>query len=246
MGYWDASHCLRDIQQVWTNAKLYNPSSHPIYEWATALEMEVSTWLRRLPREVSRDMRAVEERNLKACSNILAEIRRGEKVLAEQLGLRQLERRLELGRFESVEEVAGSFREKVGQAYREGRIDCNLISEVQHSFEVEFANRVYAWEEEVEEEDVLEEGVDEGEVEHKRLLELLSMSRRLESDLGSLRFEREWNGSENYFLSSGVENATSEESMEEETVEENKESSHFIVKRFQNNHICGSQFIVEP
>ena len=61
-------------------------------------------------------MRAVEERNLKACANILAEIRRGEKVLAEQLGLRQLERRLELGRFESVEEVAGSFREKVGQA----------------------------------------------------------------------------------------------------------------------------------
>ena len=193
-------------------------------------------------------MRAVEERNLKACANILAEIRRGEKVLAEQLGLRQLERRLELGRFESVEEVAASFREKVGQAYREGRIDCNLISEVQHSFEVEFANRVYAWEEEVEEEDVLEEGVDEGELEHKRLLELLSMSRRLESDLGSLRFEREWNGSENGldFVSSGVENATSEESMDGEAVEENKESSHFIAKSFQSNHICDSQFIVEP
>ena len=193
-------------------------------------------------------MRAVEERNLKACANILAEIRRGEKVLAEQLGLRQLERRLELGRFESVEEVAASFREKVGRAYREGRIDCNLISEVQHSFEVEFANRVYAWEEEVEEEDVLEEGVDEGELEHKRLLELLSMSRRLESDLGSLRFEREWNGGENGldFVSSEVENATSEESMDEETVEENKESSHFIAKSFQSNHICDSQFIVEP
>ena len=193
-------------------------------------------------------MRAVEERNLKACANILAEIRRGEKALAEQLGLRQLERRLELGRFESVEEVAASFREKVGQAYREGRIDCNLISEVQHSFEVEFANRVYAWEEEVEEEDVLEEGVDEGELEHKRLLELLSMSRRLESDLGSLRFEREWNGSENGldFVSSGVENATSEESMDGEAVEENKESSHFIAKSFQSNHICDSQFIVEP
>ena len=202
--------------------------------------------MRQLPREVSRDMRAVEERNLKACANILAEIRRGEKVLAEQLGLRQLERRLELGRFESVEEVAASFREKVGQAYREGKIHCNLISEVQHSFEVEFANRVYAWEEEVEEEDVLEEGVDEGELEHKRLLELLSMSRRLESDLGSLRFEREWNGSENDFVSSGVENATSEESMDEETVEENKESSHFIAKSFQKNHICDSQFIVEP
>ena len=193
-------------------------------------------------------MRAVEERNLKACANILAEIRRGEKVLAEQLGLRQLERRLELGRFESVEEVAASFREKVGQAYREGRIDCNLISEVQHSFEVEFANRVYAWEEEVEEEDVLEKSVDEGELEHKRLLELLSMSRRLESDLGSLRFEREWNGSENGldFVRSGVENATSEEPMDEETVEENKESSHFIAKSFQKNHICDSQFIVEP
>merc|ERR1712233_186993 len=116
--YWDANHCLRDIQQVWTNAKMYNPASHPIHEWAATLEMLVSTWLRRLPSEVGKDLRlAVEERNLRACTNILTEISRSQTVfLAKQLGLPELERRLASGEFES------------GEAYREGTLDCNLVS----------------------------------------------------------------------------------------------------------------------
>jgi len=40
--YWDAAHCAREIQQVWTNAKMYNPDSHPVHQWAVKLEMLVA------------------------------------------------------------------------------------------------------------------------------------------------------------------------------------------------------------
>jgi len=219
--YWDSQHCIRDIQQVWINAKLYNLANHPVHQWAVKLEMLVSAWLRRLPSEVGRDLRlAMEERNLRACSNILVEIRRNQPLfLADQLGLRELERRLALGEFQSAEQLAGRFRVRVGRAYREGKLDCNLVSDLHHSFEVEFANRVYAWEdvpveeekeeEEEEEQDVLEEE----EVEHKRLLSLLSMSRRIERELGSLTMERRWN---DHSEEEPEEGAISDESMGEE------------------------------
>jgi len=266
--YWDAQHCIRDIQQVWINAKLYNLSSHPVHQWAVKLEMLVSTWLRRLPSEVGRDLRlAVEERNLRACSNILLEIRRNQTLfLADQLGLPDLERRLALGEFQSAEQLAGRFRVLVGRAYREGKLDCNLVSDLHHSFEVEFANRVYAWEDvPVEEEDDEDDDIlEEEEVEHRRLLSLLSMSRRIESELGSLTMERRWNGhseeepeegaisdesmgeEENYSRGSILENsrAFSDESMEEDgRVGENYSggsSSNHFVKIFQNIGICGN------
>jgi len=257
--YWDANHCLRDIQQVWTNAKLYNPVSHPIHEWAATLEMLVSTWLRRLPREVGKDLRlAVEERNLRACTNILTEISRSQTVfLAEQLGLPELERRLASGEFESGEQLAGRFRMGVGRAYREGRLDCNLVSDLHHFFEVEFANRVYAWEdvpvseEEEEEDDIEDEGeedvLDEDELEHKRLLSLLSMSRRIERELGSLKMERRWNGQSEEEPDEGV---VSDESMEEEEegmMSENYSkgsSKNHFGKSFQN--IYGNRQQLEP
>jgi len=199
--YWDARHCVRDIQQVWTNAKMYNPDSHPVHQWAVKMEMHVSTWLRRLPSEAGRDLRfAVEERNMRACANILAEIGRTQTLFlaTDQLGVRDLERRLALGEFESAEQLAGRFRVGVGQAYREGRLDCSLVSDLHHFFEVQFANRVYAWEDvsedvEVEEEEEEEDVPEEDYLEHKRLLSLLSMSRRIEKELGSLRMEKGWN-----------------------------------------------------
>jgi len=251
--YWDANHCLRDIQQVWTNAKLYNPASHPIHEWAATLEILVATWLRRLPSEVGRDLRrvAVEERNLRACTNILAEISRSRTVLAEQLGLRDLERRLASGEFQSGEELAGRLRMRVGRAYREGRLDCSLVSDLHHFFEVEFANRVHAWEDvpvgEEEEEDIVEEEgeeevLDEDELEHKRLLSLLSMSRRIERELGSLTMERGWNG---HSEEEADEGAFSDESMEEEermiceNFSRGSSSNHFV-KSFQNIGIFGN------
>jgi len=220
--YWDVHHCIRDIQQVWTNAKLYNPDSHPVHQWAAKLEMLVSTWLRRLPSEIGRDLRrAMEERNLRACGNILAEIRpRQTLFLADQLGLRELEIRLALGEFQSAEELAGKFRVRVGQAYREGKLDFNLISDVHHSFEVEFANRVYAWEgvsvgeeEEEKQEEKVQDILEEEELEHKRLLSLLSMSRKIERELGSLRMQRRWNDQSE---GEAEEGAVSDESMEEE------------------------------
>lgn len=273
--YWDANHCHRDIQQVWTNAKLYNPANHPIHEWAATLEMLVWTWSRRVPREVGRDSRrGIEERNLRACTNIVAEIRQRQPVvLADQLGLQELERHLELGEFQSAEQLAGKFRLRVGRAYREGKLGCNLISEAHHSFEVEFANRVHAWEEEVEEDDVPEEEeveemeedvLEEDELEHQRLLSLLSMSRRIERELGSLRIERKrwnhsvseekrWNHSEEKIWNHSEEEADegefSDESMEEEGMmyenySRGSSSNHFV-KSFGNIETYSNQLHAE-
>merc|ERR1711974_503282 len=71
------------------------------------------------------------------------------------------------GEFQSGEELAGRLRMRVGRAYREGRLDCSLVSDLHHFFEVEFANRVYAWEDvpvgEEEEEDDIVEAMEEEE-----------------------------------------------------------------------------------
>ena len=206
---------------------------------------------------------------MRACANILAEIGRTQTLFlaTDQLGVRDLERRLALGEFESAEQLAGRFRVGVGQAYREGRLDCSLVSDLHHFFEVQFANRVYAWEdvpedvevvEEEEEEDVPEEDY----LEHKRLLSLLSMSRRIEKELGSLRMEKGWNDhseeegtisdqsmggemSENYSGKSSIlqrSRAVSDESMEEDgRIGENYSRRNYFVKSFQNIGIFGSQ-----
>merc|ERR1711974_530325 len=195
---------------------------------------------------------AVEERNLRACTNILAEISRSRTFLAEQLGLRELQRRLASGEFQSGEELAGRLRMRVGRAYREGRLDCSLVSDLHHFFEVEFANRVLAGEdvpvgEEEEEEDIVEEEgeeevLDEDELEHKGLLSLLSMSRRIERELGNLTMERGWNG---HSEEEPDEGAFSDEAMEEEEgmICENfsrVSSSNHFVKSFQNIGIFGN------
>ena len=136
---------------------------------------------------------------------------------------------------------------------------------------MQFANRVYAWEdvpedvevvEEEEEEDVPEEDY----LEHKRLLSLLSMSRRIEKELGSLRMEKGWNDhseeegtisdqsmggeiSENYSNSKisilQRSRAVCDESMEEDgKIGENYSrvlSRNHFAKSFQNIGIFGSQ-----
>merc|ERR1719367_2543790 len=252
---------------------MYNPDSHPVHQWAVKMEMLVSTWLRRMPSETGRDLRfAVEERNMRACANILAELAETQTLFlaTDQLGLRDLERRLALGEFESAEQLAGRFRVGVGQAYREGRLDCSLVSDLHHFFEVQFANRVYAWEDvpegvevEEEEEEDEEDVPEEDYLEHKRLLSLLSMSRRIEKELGSLRMEKGWNDhseeegtisdqsmggemSENYSGKSSIlqrSRAVSDESMEEDgRIGENYSrplSRNHFVKSFQNIGILG-------
>merc|ERR1719365_563574 len=145
----------------------------------------------------------------------------------------------------------------VGRAYREGSLDSNLVSDLHHFFEVEFANRVYAWEdvpvsEEEEEDDIEDEGeedvLDQDELEYKRLLSLLCMSRRIERELGSLKMERRWNGQSE---EEPDERAVSDESMEEEEEEgmmsENNSkglSSNHFGKSFQN--IYGNRQQLEP
>jgi len=43
--YSDLASCVADIQQVWTNAKLYNPAEHTIHKWAEELNMITKGWV---------------------------------------------------------------------------------------------------------------------------------------------------------------------------------------------------------
>ena len=115
---------------------------------------------------------------------------------------------------------------------------------------------MYAWEDvpvsEEEEDGIEDEGeedvLDEDELEHKRLLSLLSMSRRIERELGSLKMERRWNGQSEEEPDEGV---VSDESMEEEEEEgmmsenysKGSSKNHFG-KSFQN--IYGNRQQLEP
>ena len=43
--YSELGPCVQDIQQVWTNAKLYNPATHTIHKWAEELNMITKGWV---------------------------------------------------------------------------------------------------------------------------------------------------------------------------------------------------------
>ena len=43
--YADLATCVGDLQQVWTNAKLYNPGHHTIHKWAEELNMITKGWV---------------------------------------------------------------------------------------------------------------------------------------------------------------------------------------------------------
>jgi len=46
--------CVQDIQQVWTNAKIYNPPEHTIHKWAEELNMITKGWVAKCQQQVSR------------------------------------------------------------------------------------------------------------------------------------------------------------------------------------------------
>jgi len=43
--YSELTQCVADIQQVWTNAKLYNPAEHTIHKWAEELDLITKGWV---------------------------------------------------------------------------------------------------------------------------------------------------------------------------------------------------------
>ena len=95
-------------------------------------------------------------------------------------------------------------------------------------------------------------------MEHRRLLSLLSMSRRIESELGSLTMERRWNNhseeepeegavsdesgmgeEENFSRGSILENSMEEDGRVGENYSGGSSSNHFV-KSFQNIGIYGN------
>ena len=51
--YNELGQCVSDIQQVWTNAKLYNPAEHTIHKWAEELNMITKGWVAKCQQQVS-------------------------------------------------------------------------------------------------------------------------------------------------------------------------------------------------
>jgi len=51
--YSDLGPCVADIQQVWTNAKIYNPAEHTIHKWAEELNMITKGWVARCQQQPS-------------------------------------------------------------------------------------------------------------------------------------------------------------------------------------------------
>merc|ERR1711892_1386218 len=47
--YKDTKECIADINQVWANARLYNPPSHVIHQWALSMCSVTMAWLQRMP-----------------------------------------------------------------------------------------------------------------------------------------------------------------------------------------------------
>ena len=93
--YPDLSSCYSDINQVWTNAKIYNPPEHTIHKWAVELGLITNGWIAKLPKSVPEKqpvrsppaapvVRPVQQMetdtdksnliNLKVCENILETI----------------------------------------------------------------------------------------------------------------------------------------------------------------------------
>ena len=51
--YSDLAACCQDINQVWTNAKIYNPPEHTIHKWAVELGLITNGWVAKLPKSVT-------------------------------------------------------------------------------------------------------------------------------------------------------------------------------------------------
>jgi len=181
---------MKQVQQIWNNAMLYNPATHTIHQWAASLSKLVQSWSQSMPTDHDRDWSTVHARNLRACSSILDSIihQHGDRT---SMDLETLRLGLERGMYRTAGHFATNFHDMVTWAYRNNH-DIRAVSDIQHRFEVQWAKRVYQDGEEEEQKtmdmDTFEEG-DEEDVEeriYERLVHLLELGRRLGQDLDSL------------------------------------------------------------
>jgi len=146
--YWDIAQCVADINQVWYNAKVYNPPEHTIYKWAVAMSSVTNSWLQKIPK-ASKDSDAAAADgasdsatankthtfNLKVCENILETIMTDKSLrhcsepflnittryandTYTPTDLERIKKKLLAGFYKSAEEFARDFRQMISETYR--------------------------------------------------------------------------------------------------------------------------------
>lgn len=205
--YWDIAQCTADINQVWYNAKVYNPPEHTIYKWAVTMSSVTNAWLQKVPKVAKMsDSNKSHVFNLKVCENILETIMNDKSlrhcsepflIITSRYAndtytptdLDHIKKKLLAGFYKNAQEFATDFRQMISETYR-FCIDKDPIieqaQELHHQFEMAFAKRIQVVTEEVKEE-VPEPMVQDAEMDETEILQnILSVGRAMEVELDNM------------------------------------------------------------
>jgi len=204
--YWDIAQCTADINQVWFNAKVYNPPEHTIYKWAVTMSSVANAWIQKVPKVAKlSDSNKSNTFNLKVCENILETIMNDKSLrhcsepfliitsryandTYTPMDLDHIKKKLLAGFYKNAQEFAKDFRQMISETYR-FCIDKDPIieqaQELHHQFEMAFAKRIQAATEEVEE--IPEPMQQDVEMDETKILQnILSVGRAMEVELDSM------------------------------------------------------------
>jgi len=205
--YWDLAQCTADINQVWYNAKVYNPPEHTIYKWAVTMSSVTNAWMQKAPKVAAMsDSNKSHVFNLKVCENILETIMNDKSlrhcsepflIITSRYAndtytptdLSRIKKNLLAGFYKNAQEFATDFRQMISETYRYC-IDKDPIieqaQELHHQFEMAFAKRIQVVTEEIDEEleepMIQDEEMDETEI----LQNMLSVGRAMEVELDNM------------------------------------------------------------
>jgi len=207
--YWDIAQCTADINQVWYNAKVYNPPEHTIYKWAVTMSSVTNAWLQKAPKVAKMSDKSDKSHvfNLKVCENILETIMNDKSlrhcsepflIITSRYAndtytptdLNRIKKKLLVGFYKNAQEFATDFRQMISETYRYC-IDKDPIieqaQELHHQFEMAFAKRIQAVTEpevETEEEPMV---IQDAEMDETEILQnILSVGRAMEVELDSM------------------------------------------------------------
>lgn len=205
--YWDIAQCIADINQVWYNAKVYNPPEHTIYKWAVTMSSVTNAWMQKAPKvSLMSDSNKSHVFNLKVCENILETIMNDKSlrhcsepflIITSRYAndaytptdLSRIKKNLLAGFYKNAQEFATDFRQMISETYRYC-IDKDPIieqaQELHHQFEMAFAKRIQVVTDEIDE-DVEEAMIQDEEMDETEILQnMLSVGRAMEVELDNM------------------------------------------------------------
>jgi len=205
--YWDMAQCIADINQVWYNAKVYNPPEHTIYKWAVTMSSVTNAWMQKAPKvSLMSDSNKSHVFNLKVCENILETIMNDKSlrhcsepflIITSRYAndaytptdLSRIKKNLLAGFYKNAQEFATDFRQMISETYRYC-IDKDPIieqaQELHHQFEMAFAKRIQVVTDEIDE-DVEEAMIQDEEMDETEILQnMLSVGRAMEVELDNM------------------------------------------------------------